>query len=69
MERAAPARAEEGEEGVEAEEWRRPSMRRPLKWGPAAASITSSIDISGISIGFDLQDPSRLKSFVVCGAH
>jgi hypothetical protein len=46
---AVAALAEEGEDGAEGEERRSASMRRPLKWGPTAASMTSSTAFSGIA--------------------
>jgi hypothetical protein len=45
----AAALAEEGEDGAEGEERRSASMRRPLKWAPTAASMTSSTAFSGIA--------------------
>nr|CAB3453883.1 unnamed protein product [Digitaria exilis] len=38
---AGEALAEEGEDGAEGEERRSASRRRPLKWAPTAASMTS----------------------------
>jgi len=46
---AGEALAEEGEEGEDGEERRSASRRRPLKWAPTAASMTSSTAFSGIA--------------------
>ena len=47
---AGEALAEEGEDGEDGEERRSASRRRPLKWAPTAASMTSSTAFSGIAL-------------------